>query len=230
MPAFSFISKPRLVPAVAARLQAWQARPQPSLQQAHYQSRYVVLSLAQALEPAPVRPTAAGADAASSSVGIAALGLQRGRLLPGDAFYLQDAQPGAEQWLELLEFLDKDPLVSFQPAELSALLAPALARTLGLDFKPALWLGLENLLPELMRQRATLSAALPAPHVPPASLAAWLACFGLEVPAAAGGLAPALAAARLFQRLLAAAAARGIAHPAALQEHFRARHWWQGER
>lgn len=208
---FNFFSKssaPVLPDALAARLRTWQGLAPPNLNQAHYQTRYVVLEVATSgLDPEQHELTA-----------VAALGLSQGRIRPGDAFLFAPGKGDAESWLGFLEFIGKAPLLSYQVPVLNAFLEPALKRELDVDFKPA-WLDLGILLPELFRDA----------QVQGMNLEAWLEYFEIQMRDSADAMANALALARLSQRLLAAARGRGGESPAALLEQARARRWLHGD-
>lgn len=199
---FGFFDKSSLAPALEARLKAWQALEPPALQLAHYQVRYLVLELGGQGE----RQT------------LAALGVSRGRISGQDAFWLDLATAGAEQWLAWLEFMGKSPLVCHQAPLVGGLLEPLLKQALGLEFKPV-WLDLAQLLPELFRDARIQGVRQDA----------WLRHFELELPQPGDSMAGVLAQARLLQRLLAAAKARGVDNPGALLDLARARRWLHGD-
>ncbi len=190
------------------RLQAWQALAPPSLGLAHYQTRYVVLSL-----------KTDGLDPRTHAIrSLAAVGLTHGRIRPDDAFWIEPGQPDPEAWLAWLEFVGKAPLVGFQLPFLRPFLEQALEASLELEFRSA-WLDLAVLLPEIHRE------AVP----PDAALERWLEQAGLGPEGPRDPMQDALLLARLLQRLLNAARTRGIETPAELQEQLRARRWLHGE-
>jgi DNA polymerase-3 subunit epsilon len=205
-------SKPALPSGLAERLQVWQAQAAPSLYQAHYQTRYVVLAIAaQGLDP----------EAAGALQSLAALGLVQGRIGPEDAFHVDLSQARPEDWLDFLDFAGKSPWVAYGVPFVGPFVETALRRALGLDVRPT-WIDLASLLSELFRDGPP----------PGARAAAWAAHFGLAQPetGARQVVSDALTLARLLQRLLAAARARGLEQPADLIELARARQWLHGNR
>ena len=190
------------------RLQAWQAQAPAPLGLAHYQTRYVVLHLG-----------TEGLDPQTHSIrSLAAVGLSQGSIRPGDAFWIEPGRDDPEAWLAFLEFVGKAPLAGFQLPFPRPFLEQALEASLGLEFRPV-WLDLAVLLSEIHRE-----AAPPDP-----SLEGWLEHFGLSPEGPRDTMQDALLLARLLQRLLLAARARGIETPGDLQEQARARRWLHGE-
>lgn len=209
--AFRFFAKaadPVLSASQGERLQAWQQLPVPSLNQPHYQVRYVVLYLA-----------TGGLDPEQHPItSLAAVGVSQGRIRPQDAFWMEPGSTDPEAWLGLLEFVGKAPLVGFQLPLLRAFLEPALEANLGLEDDFA-WLDLAVLLPELFRGASEEGRGLEG----------WQEYFSLAPEARGDVMGNALSQARLLQRLLSAARSRGADTPAALLEQAKARRWLHGE-
>jgi DNA polymerase III alpha subunit (gram-positive type) len=205
-------NRPALPPEWAERLQAWLAEPAVSLHQAHYQTRYVVLAISvRGLDP----------EADGALVSLAALGLTQGRITTQDAFCLDARRASPGDWLDFLDFAGKSPWVAHGVPFVAPFLETALRRALGFEARPT-WLDLASLLSELFRDGPP----------PGARAAAWAAHFGLALPEAGAdpAVVDALTLARLLQRLLAAARARGLEQPADLVELARARQWLRGDR
>lgn len=199
---------PVLSDAQRRRLAAWQEQAPAVLELSHYQSRYVALQLGlEGLDPERHAISA-----------LAAVGLFQGAIRPTDAFWMTPDGNAAEAWLAWLEFVGQAPLVGFHLASVRPFLERALAASLGIEFRPV-WLDLAVLLPELYREAGPTEA----------TFAAWLEFFGLPPASAREPMQAALLLARLCQRVVQAARARGIDTPAALLEQLRARRWLHGE-
>lgn len=195
---------PRLSEEVLSALSAWRGGVAPSLDEGHFHSRYVVLSIA-----------TSGVNPASDVLhGIAASTLHRGLLTPGDAFYvdaagaaLDDASRGKatdglseHQLLAFLKFSAKCPIVTFHSAFVAEFLQGIYKEKLGLDFQPA-WIDLAWLLPSLFAEKCDTIA----------SLEVWIDAFGLDAGSGRrSNMEHNLLLARVFQMVLMRAKEKNI--------------------
>lgn len=196
---------------VREALERWRAGSGIDFGQAHFNTRYVILDVATSgLDPDGDR-----------LLGIAALGLGRdGLILPDDAFALdlpEEVEEGGtldRQLVELLEFLGRSPLVTYQAPFVGAFLRRLFEARLGLSFEPE-WIDLAWVLPDLFKERIDNVVALDA----------WLEAFGIDVPGRRDPVADCVALARLLQLVLPRAAGRGADTAGKLVDIARARRW-----
>lgn len=173
---------------VRATLEAWRASPAPSLDDAHFRTRYVLVDVATAGQ---------GSDAALA--GIVGLGVRAGAILPGDAFACDFAggenDPVAvdRSLAAFLTYAAKAPLVTFHSPFVAGHLHRVYSERLGVDFQPR-WIDLAWLLPSLF----------PEHTAKPVALDDWLEMLGIV--GGTGGrrdtMTNALVLGRLFQMLL----------------------------
>lgn len=183
---------------------AWQALPQPNLQEAHFHVRYVVVDV-----------TTSGPKADSDQLlGLSAVGIQRGgTVCPEDAialdFSLRDGQDSTvdPQLMAFLQFIGKSPLVGYHVPFLQSFLNRALNERLGVDFSPPT-VDLAWMLPSLFEEKSPK----------PAPLDQWLEWFGIESEGRRAAMVNTLVLARLFQRVLVRAVSKGIVTPGQLLE------------
>ena len=174
---------------VRKALEAWRAGPAPELDEWHYHVRYVVVDIATAGPSAPN----------DALLGISAVGIQGGVIMPGDAFTLDlaagdiDADSVDRQLMAFLAYSAKAPLVTYHSPFVGSFVNPALQSRLGVDFQPS-WVDLGWMLPSLYGDKSV--TLLP--------LDDWLARLGIH--GQGGGrrdtMSNALMLARLFQMVL----------------------------
>ena len=186
-----------LAPALAEALRAWAALPAPDLDRSHFDGRYVLVDIA-TTGPKPER---------DAVVSIAALALERGgRLSPEGAFCVEltdgsgNVLPTVDaQLVAFLQFVGKDPLVTYHSGLVLGFLKPLLRQRLGVE--PASRdLDLAWLLPSMFGEVS--------PQAMP--LDDWLQHFSGEIVRRRDPMSNAVELARLFQRLLVRAIGRDI--------------------
>lgn len=193
---------------VRQALLAWQAMPEPVLNEAHFHVRYVVVDV-----------TTSGSKPESDQLlSISALGLPRaGTIQPDDALFLDFSGMENEvaavdrQLMAFLQFVAKAPLVTFHSAFVLGFLRRAFKERLGIDFEPQC-LDMAWLLPTLFEEKSAQ----------PVSLDQWLACFEMSSEGRRAAMANTLMLARLFQRLLARAVSKDIDTAARLFDEYSA--------
>lgn len=185
-------------------LSAWQASPEPSLSEAHFHVRYVVVDIS----TSGTRPDD------DQLLGICAVGIQRGGVvLPDDAvsfdFSDQDNDSAAvdRQLMAFLQFVAKAPLVSYHSPFVVAFLQRAFKERLGIDFQPKN-LDLAWLLPDMFEE----ISAKPMP------LDQWLSSFSMFSEGRRAAMSNTLMLARLFQRVLVRAVKKEITTASRLLE------------
>lgn len=190
---------------VREALQAWQASSVPTIDEAHFHVRYVVVDV-----------TTSGTQPEHDQLlGISAVGVQRGGAVhPDDAIslkfatadnsdaagqddFLRDAVD--RQLIAFLQFTAKAPLVTYHSPYVLAFLQRAFKERLGIDFAPQT-LDLAWLLPTLFGEKS----------VTPVPLDQWLEWFGMSSDGRRDTMANTLLLARLFQRLLVRVVGRDI--------------------
>lgn len=189
-------------------LAAWRAAPSPNLAEAHYHTRYIVVDLT----------TSGFKPQDDNLLGITAVALTKGgNILPDDVISLdfsalaEDSDAVDRQLLAFLNFTAKCPLVSYHWPFVGAFLQRAFKERLGLDFQPEC-IDLAWLLPSLFEDIA--HSIQPLDH--------WLEAFGVEAEGRRDSMANALILARLMQRLLVRATAKGIDTAAKLVDESKA--------
>lgn len=189
---------------VRAALSAWQALPEPAMDEVHFHVRYVVVDI-----------TTSGARASDELLlGITALGIQRGGTIqPADAIALDfsaaenDSAAVDRQLMAFLQFVGKSPLVTYHSPFILPFLQRAFKERLGVDFQPQN-LDLAWLLPALFEEVSCQ----------PAALDQWLAWLGMTSDGRRAAMSNTLILARLFQRILVRAVDKEIDTAARLAE------------
>jgi len=214
----------RLAPPQAARLERWQALPEPDLRAAPSAARFVVVDVeTTGLDLRRDRLIAVGAvtvEAARIDLGRSFYRVlrqteasSRENILVhgiGGAVQRAGAEP-AEALLAFLEFAGKAPLVGFHAALDDALLRRAMREFLGEPWRRH-WIDLAQLAPELVPGEARARRDLDA----------WLERFGIEAFSRHDAAADALATAQLLLALFPRAAGRRMATVAAMLQETRA--------
>ncbi len=184
---------PEKLPAdVRKALEAWRAGPAPELDEWHYHVRYVVVDIA----------TAGPRAADSALLGISAVGVQGGSIMPNDAFTFDlnagdiDGDAVDRQLMAFLAYTAKAPLVTYHSPFVASFLKPALQNRLGVNFSPR-WVDLAWMLPSLYQDKSV--TLLP--------LDDWLERLGIhgQDSGRRDTMTNALMLARLFQMVLARA-------------------------
>ncbi|MBL0352095.1 MAG: hypothetical protein WBJ68_00785 [Candidatus Dechloromonas phosphoritropha] len=188
---------PEKLPAdVRKELEAWRASPSPELDEWHYHVRYVVVDIATS-GPAP----------GGALLGISAVGVQGGAIIPADAFTFDlvagdiDADAVDRQLMAFLAYTAKVPLVTFHSPFVSNFVKPALQNRLGVNFQPH-WVDLAWMLPSLYPDKSV--TLLP--------LDDWLERLGIHGQGSGrrDTMTNALMLARLFQMVLVRAIGKEI--------------------
>jgi DNA polymerase-3 subunit epsilon len=186
-----------LVPA----LEGWRDAAEPSLEEGHFHSRYIVLDLA----------TSGLKPASDVVLGLAASTVHRDLVSPGDAFYVrstdEDGGDGkvsdgldARQLIAFLQFSAKCPIVTYHGAFVGEFLQRAYKDRLGLNFQAA-WIDLAWLLPALFPEK--WHAIKPFDY--------WIDAFGLDTGSGQrSSMENNLLMARMFQMLLTRAKEKHI--------------------
>lgn len=177
-----------------AALERWRASPAPALDEPHYLTRYVVVDIS----------TSGPRAEEHELLGISAVAVQGGAVLPDDAFAADiDSSDTAAVDRQLLAFLDyaaKAPLVTYQSPFAMSFLRRIYGERLGLDFQPP-WIDLAWLLPSLFPEKGISVAPLDD----------WLERCGIDTGAGRrDSMANTLVLARLFQKLLVRANGKEI--------------------
>ena len=203
-------SQANLPEDVRLALEAWRASKAPGLDEPHFHARYVVIDIA----------TSGPRAAEDDLLGIAALGLRKGAIVPEDAFALDlfaeesetvDDAAVDRQLMAFLTYAAKAPFVSYHGPFVAGFLQRAFKERLGVDFQPQ-WIDLAWLLPSLFNEKSQV--ALP--------LDDWLEMFGIAGNERRDTMANTLMLARLFQMLLVRATARDLTTAGKLLEESQA--------
>lgn len=134
---------------VRKALEAWRAGQAPELDEWHYHVRYVVVDIA----------TAGPSAADSALLGISAVGVQGGSIMPADAFTFDlaagdvDADAVDRQLMAFLAYTAKAPLVTYHSPFVNSFLKPVLQNRLGVNFQPR-WVDLAWMLPSLYQDKS----------------------------------------------------------------------------
>ena len=177
---------------VRKALEAWRADPAPELDEWHYHVRYVVVNIA----------TSGPSAADSALLGISAVGVEGGSIMPADAFTFDlaagniDGDAVDRQLMAFLAYTAKAPLVTYHSPFVNSFLKPALQNRLGVNFQPR-WVDLGWLLPSLYQDKSV--TLLP--------LDDWLERLGIHGQGSGrrDTMTNALVLARVFQMVLARA-------------------------
>ena len=169
-------------------VEAWRSSMAPELDEWHYHVRYVVVDIA----------TSGPSAEDGTLLGISAVGVREGTVMPADAFTFDlaadaDADAVDRQLMAFLAYSAKAPLVTYHSPFVNSFLKPALQNRLGVNFQPS-WVDLGWMLPSLYSDRSV--GLLPMDD--------WLERLGIL--GQGGGrrdpMTNALMLARLFQRVL----------------------------
>ena len=134
---------------VRKALEAWRAGTAPELDEWHYHVRYVVVDIA----------TAGPSAADSALLGISAVGVQGGSIMPADAFTFDlgagdvDGDAVDRQLMAFLAYTAKAPLVTYHSPFVNSFLKPVLQNRLGVNFQPR-WVDLAWMLPSLYQDKS----------------------------------------------------------------------------
>ncbi|MCL4470525.1 MAG: 3'-5' exonuclease [Sulfuricella sp.] len=222
-----FPAQPRLTPAQAQRLAAWQALPAADLHLAHAQSRYVVVDVeTSGLNLAKDHLIAIGAVAVrAGKIDLAdslEIVLQQKQASSRDNILIhgiggtaqeEGVQP-VEALLLFLAYLGKSPLIAFHVEFDETMIRRALKRKIGLDFKHP-WVDLAYIAPALHPDLARRYRALDD----------WTNYFGIRNYARHNALADALSTAQLFLALRERMAKKTIESYKELQDLDKAQRW-----
>lgn len=207
-----FADKPALAPEQATRLAAWQALPEPSMQESMEQSRYVVVDV-----------ESSGLNIARDRlISIGAVAVVNGKIHLGDSLEVvlqqkivsgkdnilvhgigagaqREGMPPAEALLAFLEYLGKAPLIAFHSAFDEAMIGRAMQEHLGFKFRHV-WADLAYIAPGLFPRLANRHR----------SLDQWMGEFGIGNFARHNALADAQSTAELLLVLRGAMAGKSI--------------------
>lgn len=197
-------ANPELDLALRTRLEHYASRPERDLGLSHFETRYVV-----------VNTEASGLDLDKDPLlAVAAIAIEGGAIHPAKALYAPLGEKPGEALADLLEFIDRCPVVLFNGAFNQTHLERAFEHHLGVDFDFAcgdlFWL-LQTLFPEF--------------EPPPTRLGDWMAALGVETFQRHHALGDAYAIAQLLLATIGRSLAQGIATPRALFETERSRRW-----
>lgn len=133
---------------VRASLEAWRASKGPTLDDAHFHTRYVVVDI-----------VSSGLDPDKDTLlGIAAVAIWQGAIQPDDTFYVDfstlDGEGAAvdRQLMAFLLFAAKAPLVTYHLPYVGGFLQRAFRERLGLDFQPQ-WVDMAWLMPAMFEEK-----------------------------------------------------------------------------
>jgi len=197
-------SSPALDFALRARLEHYASRAQPDLGLSHCETRYLV-----------VNTEAAGMDLDKDPLlAVAAIAIQGGAIAPGRALYAPLGDKPGEALADLMEFVDRAPVVVFNAGFNQTHLERAFDQHLGITLDLT-WIDLYWLLPVFF----------PELHATPVRLAAWMAALDIETFQRQHALGDGYAIAQLLLATLGRSLAQGITTPRALAETERSHRW-----
>ncbi|MBL8431862.1 MAG: hypothetical protein J0M01_03165 [Dechloromonas sp.] len=129
-------------------VEAWRSSMAPELDEWHYHVRYVVVDIA----------TSGPSAEDGTLLGISAVGVREGAVMPADAFTFDlaadaDADAVDRQLMAFLAYSAKAPLVTYHSPFVNSFLKPALQNRLGVNFQPS-WVDLGWMLPSLYSDRS----------------------------------------------------------------------------
>lgn len=129
-------------------VEAWRSSMAPELDEWHYNVRYVVVDIA----------TSGPSAEDGTLLGISAVGVREGTVMPADAFTFDlaadaDADAVDRQLMAFLAYSAKAPLVTYHSPFVNSFLKPALQNRLGVNFQPS-WVDLGWMLPSLYSDRS----------------------------------------------------------------------------
>lgn len=129
-------------------VEAWRSSMAPELDEWHYHVRYVVVDIA----------TSGPSAEDGTLLGISAVGVREGAVMPADAFTFDlaadaDADAVDRQLMAFLAYTAKAPLVTYHSPFVNSFLKPALQNRLGVNFQPS-WVDLGWMLPSLYSDRS----------------------------------------------------------------------------
>lgn len=197
-------ANPELDFALRARLEHYASRQERDLGLSHFETRYVV-----------VNTEASGLDLDKDPLlAVAALAVEGGVIKPAKSLYVPLGDKPGAALADLLEFIDRAPVVLFNSSFNQVHLKRAFEQHLGLDFDltciDLYWL-LPVLYPEL--------------HAFPSRLADWMAAFDIETFQRHHALGDAYAIAQMLLAALGRSLAQGIVTPRALADAERSYRW-----
>jgi len=213
--------------AQQARLDAWRALPEPSLDLSHFQTRYIVADV-----------EASGLHMGKDRlISIGAVGLSESLIANDDAFEVilrqeevsdtanillhgiggsaqRDGIDPIEALLSFLDYAGKSPLVAFHAVFDQTMIEKAMREYLGIKWQRQ-WIDLAWVLPVLYKDRQEVQTTLDY----------WLEQHGIENIVRHNAVSDSYATAKLLQVALARAAARGAETPKTLVDMERTRRW-----
>ncbi|NTV09324.1 MAG: 3'-5' exonuclease, partial [Zoogloea sp.] len=142
-----------------AALSRLAALPEPDAGRAHFETRYVVMSV----------EATSDESRDQALIAIGAIGMRQCLIGPQDAFYAPLGDAPADVLIGFLEYVAHAPLVVFNAHFNRGLLEEACERHLG-QVPPLAWLDLSCLLPVLFPEHEDL----------PAGMDAWTGLFGID--------------------------------------------------
>lgn len=202
---------------VQAALDAWRESGDPGLDEVHFHTRYVVLDIV-CSGPNPET---------DRMLSIAASSVQQAMIRPEDSIFIDFTAVEAEdaastettagptvdrQLMAFLQFVGKDPLVTYHVPFVSGFLQRACKERLGVDFQPP-WVDLAWLLPAMFSDKG--DSIMPLDH--------WLDVFGLDTGnGRRSAMENTLLLARIFQMMLVRATGKDVDTAARLVDESRA--------
>jgi len=195
---------------VRRALEGWRASKAPNLDEPLFHTRFVVIDIA----------TSGPRAADDGLLGISAVGLRKGAIVPDDAFALDLDNEEADEvddaavdrrLMAFLTYAAKAPLVTYHGPFVSGFLTRAFKERLGVDFQPQ-WIDLAWLLPSLFNEKSEVTVPLDD----------WLETFGIAGNERRDTMANTLMLARLFQMLLVRATGRDLTTAGKLVEESQA--------
>jgi DNA polymerase-3 subunit epsilon len=186
----------KLAPELQAAVDAWRAAKAPALDELHFHTRYVAVDVV----------TSGQQPENDRLLAIAAVSIRRGVIHPDDSFYIDlsnqegDAAAVDRKIAAFLQFVAKDPIVTYHVPYVGGFLGKACMEQLGVNFQPR-WVDLAWLLPSMFEGKS--HTVMP--------LDQWVEALGLT---AGGGrrdaMANTLLLGRIFQMMLVRAVSKGI--------------------
>lgn len=192
-----------------AALDAWRESPDPGLDEVHFLTRYIVLDI-----------VCSGPNPETDNLlSIAACTVQQAMIRPEDSIFIDftasegDVAAVDRQLMAFLQFVGKDPLVTYHVPFVSGFLQRACKQRLGVDFQPP-WVDLAWLLPAMFSDKG--DSIMPLDH--------WLEVFALLDTGSGrrSAMENTLLLARIFQMMLVRATGKDVDTAARLVDESRA--------
>lgn len=193
---------------VQLALAAWRESPAPGLDEAHFQTRYVVLDIAcSGVNPETDR-----------LLSIAASTVRQAKIIPEDSIFIDfstaetDRAAVDRQLMAFLQFVGKAPLVTYHVPFVGGFLRRTLKERLGVEIDPP-WVDLAWLLPAMFREKG--HSIMPLDY--------WIEAFGLDAGSGRRSLMEnTLMLARIFQMLIVRAKGKEVDTASGLVDESRA--------